>query len=301
MDHGLNDVRHWLSLFQLQDYTQKLAEQGFTSLLKCSSLTQSHLVVLNVPFHKHSAILTAARNLQLAFPDLKKPAVSEDDPPPLPEKKNRKSCPSPSPGRHLNADLSSNSSLPTPPTRRSVLRNLSTGTPEQQTRNSNENAGLHLLDILPPPPTFPADINHDLIDVFPPPPSLSPPVLPTKKRQSMRIEEQDNSQQEPNHPIVDTMQALEIDDVYITSPPEITSSPPQRKQKPPVKPRPAITPRPAKTLLTQQATSPGASRSLPRASNSPNCDSGNKSSTLPASIARSPRVSKVNSILIKYN
>ena len=225
MDHGLKDVRHWLGSFQLQDYVLSFIDHGFTSLEKCCHLKESHLFQFNIPQNFHSAILQSVKNLQNVYPDHNKlmPKMAYDDtPPPLPEKKTRKSLPSP---RSLNKrETPIKSSFPPPPIapprssvlRRSCIEPLAYDANFIQTTTNF--TGPSLFDTLPPPPPY---INPDLIDLFPPPPD--PIDVPTE------------SVQENNSIIHDMVKITLTQDVTCPHPPEINS---QKKVKPPIMPRP---------------------------------------------------------------
>lgn len=232
MDHGLKDVRHWLASFQLQDYVISFMDNGFTSLQKCCFLTESHLNQIRIPTTFHYALLQSVKNLQIKYPDYNKllPEIANDDvPPPLPEKKIRKSLPSPrSLYREEHHAVKSSSLPPSAPPRTSVLRR-STGLELQAydtsiSHNTENLLDFPILDTLPPPPPF---INPDLVDIFPPPPEP--------------VNFQTESDQEKSN-ITQDIVKITLNDVVQQNKSEKNLS---KRVKPPVKPRPVLSPKPS--------------------------------------------------------
>lgn len=282
MDHGLNDVRHWLSSFHLQDYTRIFIDNGFNSLRKCSVLNESNLNQLQIPREYHRALLTGARNLQLTFPD-KSLSPDDDDhdddvPPPLPEKKNRRSLPNPSPramnpGQRVSPKPTRNppsapaSALPvippSAPPRRSVLRKSVIG--ESLIQNDNS-ADSHMRELIPPPPP-PDPLDDDLIDLSQH--IQSSPMLPSKKnrRPASKTEESllpMNTTVTTNN-LTKDLTRLGVsgnDHIPMELPADPGASGP-KKVRPPIKPRPVITPRPASMCKSPVPLRTSQSATLP--------------------------------------
>lgn len=317
MDHGLNDVRHWLSSFHLQEYTRVFVDNGFTSLKKCSILTESHLIQLHIPKEYHTALLTGAKNLRLTFP-LHDAHTEDDIPPPLPEKKSRRSLPSPAPRAKHAAAQNRNSTGPvspkptrhpppvpstvppvqtvsTPPTappRRSVLRKSVINPLDAPVASKDTSAELRVRDAIPPPPPDP--LNNDLIDLSNHIPVTSP-RLPEKKNRKAPLKS-DNSNPtvsivvNESNDLVEGIGKLEVasSDHYVTQPPLMDPvSPGSKKVKPPIKPRPTITPRPTSVCKSPTPLRASMSSTLPSSTTADgiyhDCDTGPKSATLPNS------------------
>ena len=316
MDHGLNDVRHWLSSFHLQDYTRVFIENGFTSLKTCSVLNEAHLNQLHIPKEYHHALLTGARNLQLNFPNHIVPDVNEDVPPPLPEKKSRRSLPSPAPRAKREGRIaaqnrnSSNVTSPKPtrhppavpstvppiqvappsaPPRRSVLRKSMTSPQDAPIQKKNASVESNRIDVLPPPCD---PLNDDLIDLSSHIPES--PRLPAKKNRKASARTDDICPavnivvNDSNNDLMKDFSELEIasDDHYVTQPPtEPTATiPSPKKVKPPIKPRPTITPRPTSVCKSPTPLRASMSNTLPLPTAEGiyhDNDSGPKSATLP--------------------
>ena len=308
MDHGLNDVRHWLSSLHLNEYTKVFTDHGFTSLRKCSILNESHLRTLHIPSEYHSTLLAGARNLQLSFPNnvpnnAPPPPPEGDVPPPLPEKKSRRSLPSPAPrakhaqNRNNNATASPKPTRqppaipitvppmqmapPSAPPRKSVLRK-SMVIQDGPTLNKDTAAESRI-----PPPD---PLNDDLIDLSGHIQAMSP-GLPSKKnrKSSSRTDDSNptvNIVVDKTNDMIESFDHLEVagDDHYVTQPPP-DHSPTQKKVRPAVKPRPTITPRP--NSMHRSPTPLRASLSntlpLPKADGIYH-DSGPKSATLPTKV-----------------
>ncbi|KAL5269003.1 hypothetical protein ACHWQZ_G002735 [Mnemiopsis leidyi] len=316
MDHGLNDVRHWLSSFHLQEYTRIFVENGFSSLKKCSILTESHLNQLHIPREYHAVLLAGAKNLGLTFPNLD--ACKDDDiPPPLPEKKSRRSLPSPAPrakhaaAQNRNSTPSASpkptrhpppipstvppmqiiSAPPTAPPRRSVLRKSMINPLDAPAQSQDTSAELHVRDAIPPPPPDP--LNDDLIDLSNHIPVTSP-RLPQKKNRKAHSKSDSSSPTvsivvNDSNDLIEGLGNLDVasGDHYVTQPPVMDSaSTNSKKVKPPIKPRPTITPRPSSICKSPTPLRASMSSTLPSSTTEGiyhDCDTGPKSATLPNS------------------
>lgn len=288
MENGPSDVRHWLGSLNLQEFAALFVNCGYNTLKKCSTLNESHLRQLHIPQEHHHVLLHAASNLRQTFLD-SAPSLVDEIPPPLPEKKSRRSLPSPN-VKVRNAKNIPKSPLasrptseltcapPVAPTRRSVLRKC---LPVDVTppRNTDRSAELHIIDLLPPPPPAggPVPLHPDLIDLMSPPapPTESPPPeLPIKNRNSMIL---------PT-PVEQITKELDdntfFEDHYVTQ-----VQPPLEKTKkvrPTIKPRPPIAPKPQNLApVSPPLPDPKKSPPLPDPKKSPVPLRATASSTLP--------------------
>ena len=254
MDHGCKDVRHWLASFQLQDFTQAFINNGFTSLRKCCHLTEGFLLQTNVPSISHALLLDASTKLRISFPDYSnhKPTVEDDTPPPLPEKKNRRSLPSPVAVTLRNHDNKIRKSLPfggpppSAPPRSSVLRKSIV---PPLPHNTDKSAELHLLDLLPPPPPMHEILEPEIVVTSPPlsPPKYQPPGDKTLSEEFLQSMPKDcQSFLSNDQPVaVQPEQQSAYYDISLVADEAARSPSLQKKPKPPIKPRPSILPRPA--------------------------------------------------------